>query len=52
MTPYILIGNFVMSFMVVPALVFIIRIEHRITRLETKVETMCERIQRIRDTQK
>jgi hypothetical protein len=41
MIPYILIANFAMSFMVVPALVYIIKIEHRLTRLETKLEMVC-----------
>ena len=40
------IAQFVMTFLVVPVFVYIVKLERRITRLETKIEYICVSIEK------
>ena len=46
MTEIIQIVQFFMTFLVVPVFVYIVKLERRITRLETKIEFICFNIEK------
>ncbi len=44
MTEYFLIANMVISLFIFPVLGYIVSLEKRITRLETKIEILCKKL--------
>ncbi len=46
MTEIIQIVQFFMTFFVVPVFVYVVKLERRITRLETKIEFICLNIEK------
>jgi len=44
LTEIIQIVQFFMTFLVVPALIYIVKLEKRLVRLETKIEFICNNI--------
>lgn len=38
------IAQFIISLIIIPALAWIIKLEHRLTRLEVKIEMLCDKL--------